>query len=205
MRRMSGRKRDGGGSRAPLDSLPAMKRILDLIDSPGRPEDFLVLGRYVPAGRFISLRFSTSFRNGGHLSSNLGVVELIRWPSTECSTPPGISSSGTSATRPTPIKSPGGGTGSAPLRPRRRASRISSREESPHDPYNTGHASTALLGRPGAGGLPGTWPERTAAWSLPSSGTARSPAGCPGKLLNQIGNLRIPMIIILNDNEMSIS
>lgn len=77
------------------------------------------------------------------------------------------------------------------------------REESEHDAFNTGHASTslsAMLGFARAKQLRG---EKGAAIALVGDGAMTG--GLSFEALDDIGNDKLPVIVILNDNEMSIS
>lgn len=142
-------------------------------------------------------------RNGGHLASNLGVVEIsvalhyvfdsprdkIIWDvGHQCYTHKIL-------------------TGRRDLFPRLRQDfgllGFPSREESEHDVYNTGHASTALSA---ALGLAITRDRKKEDFHVIAVvGDGSLTGGVAWEALNQIGHLREKLIIVLNYNEMSIS
>lgn len=77
------------------------------------------------------------------------------------------------------------------------------REESPHDHFGAGHASTSIsaaLGMAVAGQLMG---ERF--HSVAVIGDGALTGGMAYEALNNAGSLRVPLIVVLNDNEMSIA
>ncbi|MBN1940306.1 MAG: 1-deoxy-D-xylulose-5-phosphate synthase, partial [Candidatus Aminicenantes bacterium] len=78
-----------------------------------------------------------------------------------------------------------------------------SREESPYDAYNTGHASTALSAALGLAVARDMAGKNFRVIAVVGDGSLTG--GVSWEALNQIGHLRPPMIIVLNDNEMSIS
>ena len=78
------------------------------------------------------------------------------------------------------------------------------RSESEYDTFGVGHSSTSIsaaLGMAVAAAQRG----RESRVSLPSSATARSPAGMAFEALNHAGSLPTDLLVILNDNDMSIS
>jgi 1-deoxy-D-xylulose-5-phosphate synthase len=77
------------------------------------------------------------------------------------------------------------------------------RSESPHDPFGAGHSSTSIsagLGMAVADSLKGTGNRAVAV-----IGDGSMTAGMAFEALNQAGHLRKNLVVILNDNEMSIS
>ncbi len=142
-------------------------------------------------------------KNGGHLSSNLGVVELtialhlvfdaprdkIIWDvGHQCYTHKLLTG------RREEFDS---------LRKFQGLLGFPSREESEYDCYNTGHASTALsaaLGMATARDLKG---EKFEVVAVVGDGSLTG--GVAFEALNNIGYLKKKLIIVLNDNEMSIS
>lgn len=142
-------------------------------------------------------------RNGGHLASNLGVVELsvalhyvfdsphdkIIWDvGHQCYTHKIL-------------------TGRRDLFPRLRQDfgllGFPCREESEHDVYNTGHASTALSAALGLAIARDYFGHDFHVIAVVGDGSLTG--GVAWEALNQIGHLRKRLIIILNYNEMSIS
>jgi len=142
-------------------------------------------------------------KNGGHLSSNLGVVELtialhlvfdapkdkIIWDvGHQCYSHKLLTG------RKEEFDS---------LRKFQGLLGFPSREESEYDCYNTGHASTALssaLGMATARDLKG---EKFEVVAVVGDGSLTG--GVAFEALNNIGYLKKKLIIVLNDNEMSIS
>jgi 1-deoxy-D-xylulose-5-phosphate synthase len=142
-------------------------------------------------------------RNGGHLASNLGVVEIsvalhyvfdsprdkIIWDvGHQCYTHKIL-------------------TGRRDLFPRLRQDfgllGFPCREESEHDVYNTGHASTALSAALGLARARDRKKEDFHIIAVVGDGSLTG--GVAWEALNQIGHLREKLIIVLNYNEMSIS
>ena len=81
-----------------------------------------------------------------------------------------------------------------------------SRDESEHDAFGAGHASTVDLRRARHGRRPfsqSAEPERGASWR--SSATAPSPAAWPSRRSTTPAASTCPFIVVLNDNEMSIA
>jgi len=142
-------------------------------------------------------------RNGGHLASNLGVVEIsvalhyvfdsprdkIIWDvGHQCYTHKIL-------------------TGRRDLFSRLRQDfgllGFPCREESEHDVYNTGHASTALSAALGLARARDRKREDFHIIAVVGDGSLTG--GVAWEALNQIGHLREKLIIVLNYNEMSIS
>ncbi len=150
-----------------------------------------------------ALILETVARNGGHLGSNLGAVELtlalhkvfdsprdqIIWDvGHQCYTHKIITGRREAFSR---------------LRQRDGLSGFPCREESEHDVYNTGHASTALSAALGLAVARDRKKEDRHVVAVVGDGSLTG--GAALEALNQIGHLRERLIIILNYNEMSIS
>jgi len=180
-----------------------MTKILDTIDSPRdlRKLSLDELGRLATEIRAFILE--TVSRNGGHLSANLGVVELtlalhrvfdaprdkIVWDvGHQCYTHKIVTGR---RERFRGLRQRGGILG------------FPSREESEYDAYNTGHASTALSAALGMAVARDKKGERHKIVAVVGDGGLTG--GVSWEALNQIGHLRTPLIVVLNDNEMSIS
>jgi 1-deoxy-D-xylulose-5-phosphate synthase len=146
---------------------------------------------------------STLSQNGGHLSSNLGVVELsialhrvfhtphdsIVWDvGHQCYAHKLLT--GRSDQFSTLRKS--GGLSGFPKR-----------EESPHDAFNTGHASTSISAALGI--LAAEHLQGGSGKSVAVIGDGALTGGIAYEALSHAGQLNLPLIIILNDNNMSIS
>jgi 1-deoxy-D-xylulose-5-phosphate synthase len=146
---------------------------------------------------------STVARNGGHLASNLGVVELaialhrafdsprdkIIWDvGHQCYAHKLLTGRFAAFSG---LRKAGGLAG------------FPKRQESPHDAFNTGHASTSIsaaLGMLAAERLRGGRGRTIAV-----IGDGALTGGLAYEALSHAGQLELPLIVILNDNKMSIS
>jgi 1-deoxy-D-xylulose-5-phosphate synthase len=142
-------------------------------------------------------------RCGGHLASSLGVVELTFAMHRAFSSPTDkiVFDVGHQAYAHKIIT--GRRDAFRTLRQEDGLSGFPKREESEHDPFNTGHASTAIsaaLGMARAKKLRG---EEGIAIALIGDGALTGGLAFEG--LNDAGQADVPLIVILNDNEMSIS
>ncbi len=176
---------------------------LEQIDSPA---DLKALSRAVlpkVADEIRELIIRTVAKTGGHLASNLGSVELtlalhyffnspedkILWDVGHQAYPHKILT-GRRERFPT-LRQEGGISG------------FTRREESPHDPFGAAHASTAIsaaLGIAEARHLAG---EKFRVVAVVGDGALT--AGLAWEGLNQAGALKRDLLVILNDNNMSIS
>ena len=180
-----------------------MPKILDRVNSPDDlkrvPADELP----ALADEIRSLIIDVVSKNGGHLASNLGVVELtlalhyvfdsprdkILWDvGHQCYTHKILT--GRKDRFPT-LRLAGGLLG------------FPDRKESEHDTYNTGHASTALSAAVGIAVARDRSREDFRVVAVVGDGGLTG--GVAWEALNQIGHLREKIIIVLNYNEMSIS
>jgi 1-deoxy-D-xylulose-5-phosphate synthase len=180
-----------------------MSRILDTIE---RPEDIRKLPIKDLQRLATEIRaeiVSTVAKNGGHLASNLGVVELTLALHYVFDSP-----------RDKFIWDVGHQCYTHKIltgrRDRFRGLRLfdgllgfPSREESPHDAFNTGHASTALSAALGMAVARDKKKEDFHVVAVVGDGSLTG--GASLEALNQIGHMRERLIIVLNYNEMSIS
>jgi 1-deoxy-D-xylulose-5-phosphate synthase len=149
------------------------------------------------------LIISTVSRNGGHLASNLGVVELtialhlvfnspgdrIVWDvGHQCYTHKILT--GRSAEFGS-LRMAGGLAG------------FPKSSESPHDAFDTGHASTSISAALGI--LAGDRLAGGSALSVAVIGDGALTGGLSYEALSHAGQLALPLVVILNDNKMSIS
>ena len=149
------------------------------------------------------LIIATVAQNGGHLASNLGVVELsialhrvfdspadkIVWDvGHQCYAHKLLT--GRFAAFCT-LRKAGGIAG------------FPKREESPHDAFNTGHASTAISAALGM--LAAERMQRGRNKAIAVIGDGALTGGLAYEALSHAGQLELPLIVILNDNNMSIS
>ena len=145
---------------------------------------------------------------GGHLGAGLGVVELTVALHAVFDTPRDRliwDVSATSATR--TRSSPAAATASARCG-RRAACRASpSAAESPYDPFGAAHSSTSIsaaLGFAVARDL-GATPEPALGDAIAVIGDGAMSAGMAFEAMNNAGHLGKRLIVVLNDNEMSIA
>lgn len=180
-----------------------MSRLLDSICLPGDIRKLSIKELYHLATEIRAEILDTVSKNGGHLASNLGVVELTLalhyvfdsprdkfiWDvGHQCYTHK-ILTGRKKAFR--GLRMFGGILG------------FPCREESEHDVYNTGHASTALSA---ALGMAVARDKKHEDWNVVAFvGDGSLTGGAALEALNQIGHLREKLIIVLNFNEMSIS
>lgn len=180
-----------------------MANILDRIASPQDLKK-LSLSELARLSREVrALILEVVSKNGGHLASNLGVVELtlalhyvfdsprdkIIWDvGHQCYTHKIITGR---KDRFSTLRQHGGIFGFPCL------------EESEHDTYNTGHASTALSAALGMAVARDKKEEDNQVVAVVGDGSLTG--GVAWEALNQIGHLRKRLVIVLNYNEMSIS
>ncbi len=180
-----------------------MSKVLDSISHPADLKKLSIEQLTALASEIRALIIETVSRNGGHLGSNLGVVELtlalhfvfdsprdkIIWDvGHQCYTHKIVTGR---KGRFSGLRQSGGIIGFPCL------------EESEHDVYNTGHASTALSA---ALGLAVARDKMNGAFDVVAVvGDGSLTGGVALEALNQIGHLRERLIIVLNYNEMSIS
>ncbi len=176
---------------------------LDAIRGPADLKKLTVEEMSKVAAEIRSLIIDTVSKNGGHLGSNLGVVELtlalhyvfdsprdkIVWDvGHQCYTHKLLTGR---RGRFSGLRQSGGLLG------------FPCRDESEHDAYNTGHASTALSA---ALGLAVARDKKKENYNIVAViGDGSLTGGVALEALNQIGHLRERLIIVLNYNEMSIS
>jgi len=180
-----------------------MAKMLDDIQSPQDLKKLPAEKLPALAGEIRSFILEVVSKNGGHLASNLGVVELtlalhyvfdsprdkIIWDvGHQCYTHKILT----------------GRKGRFPsLRQYEGLLGFPDRAESEHDAYNTGHASTALSAALGIAVARDKRKENHEVVAVVGDGGLTG--GVAWEALNQIGHLREKMIIVLNYNEMSIS
>jgi 1-deoxy-D-xylulose-5-phosphate synthase len=180
-----------------------MSGILEGIHGPKDLKKLTMPGLERLAAEVRELIVDVVSKNGGHLSPNLGAVELtlalhtvfdaprdkIIWDvGHQCYTHKIITGRRTAFRR---LRRSGGLCG------------FPSREESPYDAYNTGHASTALSAAMGLAVSRDRKKEDHHVVAVVGDGSLTG--GVAWEALNQVGHLRERLIIVLNYNEMSIS
>jgi 1-deoxy-D-xylulose-5-phosphate synthase len=180
-----------------------MSRLLDRIDSPGDLKTLAVSELPALCGEIREEIIHTCAKNGGHLGSSLGAVELNVALHYVFDTPKDkiVFDVGHQAyahklltgrrERFGTIRLPGGLAG------------FPERHESPHDAFGVGHASTAISAALGMiegmrlAGEPGK--------VVAVVGDGAMTGGIAFEGLNQVGYLQRQLLVVLNDNEMSIS
>ena len=180
-----------------------MKRILDAIQSPAdlkllTAEELQILAREIR-----EQIIETTSKNGGHVASSLGAVEIILAVHSLINSPTDkfIFDVGHQAYAHKLIT--GRLESFDTLRKFGGLSGFPRPDESPYDVHPSGHASDSLsiaLGLAKARELRGS-DEKIVALI----GDASLSGGMAFEALNTIGQLQLPVVVILNDNEMSIS
>lgn len=180
-----------------------MNKILDEINTPEDLKKLSVKSLSQLAKEVRALIIDVVSKNGGHLSSNLGMVDLtlalhyvfdsprdkIIWDvGHQCYAHKIITG------RKEQFRT---------LRQYQGLCGFPCREESQYDVYNTGHASTALSA--GLGMAVARHKEKKDYHVISIVGDGSLTGGVAWEALNQIGHIRERLIIVLNYNEMSIS
>jgi 1-deoxy-D-xylulose-5-phosphate synthase len=180
-----------------------MTKLLDTINSPAdlkrlSPEQLVAMSAEVR-----EFLLATVSRTGGHLASNLGCVELTLALHYCFDSPDDkiIWDVGHQAYTHKIVT--GRRENFQTQRQYKGISGFPKRSESPHDAFGAGHSSTSIsagLGMATAESLKGT-----ANKVIAVIGDGSLTAGMAFEALNQAGHLRKNLVVILNDNEMSIS
>ncbi len=180
-----------------------MKKILDGVNSSADLKKLNIAELEILAEEIREILIGTVSKNGGHLSSNLGAVELtlamhkvfdfssdkIVWDVGHQSYTHKIIT--------------GRKEKFSSLRQKGGISGFPKTEESETDAFNTGHSSTsvsAALGFATAFAM-----EKSNARAVAVIGDGALTGGMAYEALNHAGSSRLPLIVILNDNGMSIS
>jgi 1-deoxy-D-xylulose-5-phosphate synthase len=179
------------------------KPVLEHINGPRDIKRLTVSELKTLAGEIRHLIYTTVSRNGGHLSSNLGVVELaialhrvfnspedkIVWDvGHQCYAHKILT---------------GRREDFYSLRQEDGISGFPKRSESLHDPFGTGHASTSVSAA--LGFLVGERLSGGNGLAIAVLGDGALTGGIAYEALSHAGQLGLPLIVILNDNRMSIS
>ena len=181
--------------------------ILDRVSTPADLKLLTDLELHELAGELRSETISAVSETGGHLGAGLGVVELtvalhaifdapkdrIIWDVSHQTYPHKILTGRRDRIRTLRMK--GGLSG------------FTKRSESPYDPFGAAHSSTSIsaaLGFAVARDLGGA-PEHGIGDTITVIGDGAMSAGMAFEAMNNAGHLKKRMIVILNDNEMSIA
>ena len=180
-----------------------MERILDVIQSPADLKLLTVDELEILAREIREQIIDTTSKNGGHVASSLGAVEIILAVHSLINSPTDkfIFDVGHQAYAHKLIT--GRLSSFDTLRKLGGISGFPKPDESPYDVHPSGHASDSLsiaLGLAKARELRGS-DEKIVALI----GDASLSGGMAFEAINTIGQLQLPVVIILNDNEMSIS
>jgi 1-deoxy-D-xylulose-5-phosphate synthase len=177
--------------------------LIDKIKSPADLKNFTVHELKDLAGELRETIIQTVATNGGHLASNLGTVDLtialhyvFNSPEDKFIWDVGHQAythkllTGRSGVFST-VRKHGGISGFPKI------------SESPHDAFGTGHSSTSISAALGI--LAGRDHNKKTFKVIPVIGDGAMTAGLAFEGLNHAGHLKKDLIVILNDNEMSIS
>ena len=181
--------------------------LLDTVQSPADLKRFSDADLVRLAGELRAETISAVSETGGHLGAGLGVVELtvalhavfdapkdkIIWDVSHQSYPHKILTGRRDRIR--------------TLRQKDGLSGFTKRSESPYDPFGTAHSSTSIsaaLGFAAARDLGGA-PEHGIGDAIAVIGDGSMSAGMAFEAMNNAGHLKKRLIVILNDNEMSIA
>lgn len=183
--------------------MPARTRILDLIEGPADLRNLNDEELEILAGEIREEIVSTTSKSGGHVSSSLGAVEIILAVHSLINSPKDkfIFDVGHQAYAHKLIT--GRRDSFKTLRQFNGLSGFTRPSESMHDVHYSGHAADSLsvaLGLAKAKKLAGS-DEKI----VTLIGDASIAGGMAFEAINNIGQEKLPLVIILNDNKMSIS
>lgn len=177
-----------------------------LLDTINSIEDFRRIDRNkLPelAAEIRAFLVETVSKTGGHLASNLGVVELTIALHSVFDSPNDALVFDVGHQSYVHKLLTGRRNEFATLRQKGGMSGFPKRSESPHDAFNTGHASTsvsAALGILRANEILG---KKGAVVAIIGDGALTG--GLSYEALNDAGQSKLPLIVVINDNDMSIS
>ena len=177
--------------------------VLEHINGPRDIKNLTVSQLKTLAGEIRHLIYSTVSRNGGHLSSNLGVVELAIAMHRVFTSPEDkiIWDVGHQCYAHKILT--GRREDFDSIRLENGISGFPKRSESLHDPFGTGHASTSVSAA--LGFLVGERLSGGSGLAIAVLGDGALTGGAAYEALSHAGQLGLPLIVILNDNRMSIS
>ncbi|MCE5255321.1 MAG: 1-deoxy-D-xylulose-5-phosphate synthase [Spirochaetaceae bacterium] len=179
---------------------------MELLDDIHSPADLKSLNDkelYKLASELRRKIITTVKANGGHLASNLGVVELTIALHKVFESPKDVIVWDTGHQSYAHKLLTGRAACFSEIRKKGGLSGFPKRSESIHDVFNTGHASTSLSA---ALGLLEAKKKRKEAGSVVAViGDGALTGGMAFEALSNVSQLKLPLIIILNDNKMSIS
>ncbi len=192
-----------GDSKYLINGNYSSSHFLDMVDSP---KDLRVLSKVqlkLLAGEIRQKIINTVANTGGHLASSLGVVELtialhyvFNSPEDKIVWDVGHQSYAHKLIT-------GRNKRFHTLRQYKGLSGFPKREESIHDAFNTGHSSTAISAALGIAKARDLKKDNHKVIAVVGDGALTGGMAFEG--LNQAGHLKSDLIVVLNDNEMSIS
>lgn len=177
--------------------------LLENIHSPQDLKKIPVGQLHVLAQELRDFLIDSVQESGGHLSSNLGVVELTLALHYVFSSPEDVFVWDVGHQTYVHKILTGRKKDMKKIRSLGGISGFPKFQESPHDSYNTGHAGTSIsqaLGEAAARDL-----KKEKKQVVAVIGDASIASGMAFEALNHAGHIRHPFLVILNDNEMSIS
>ena len=179
---------------------------MPLLDSIKSPADLKTLGadeRKALAAEIRQVILATVSKNGGHLATNLGAVELSLAVHTVFDAPRDLIVLDTGHQGYTHKLVTGRAGNFHTLRQMGGLSGFLKRDESEYDSFGAGHAATSISAA--AGMAAGRDMLKTHERVVCIIGDSSIPNGMAFEALNDLGHRKTDILVILNDNEMSIS
>jgi len=177
--------------------------VLESIQSPADLKRLGPADRRELAAEIRRLIVRTVSSNGGHLATNLGAVELTLAVHTVFDSPNDKIVLDTGHQGYTHKLVTGRADRFHTLRQQGGLSGFLKRDESPHDSFGAGHAATSISAA--AGMARGRDLLKTREQVVCIIGDSSMPNGMAFEALNDLGHRKTDVLVILNDNEMSIS
>ena len=180
-----------------------MNKIIDRVNSPCDVKKLNIDELRTLAHELREIIVNTVSRTGGHLAPSLGVVELILSLHYVFDTPKDKLIFDVGHQSYSHMLITGRKKEFETLRTFEGLSGFPKREESEYDTYNTGHASTSISASVGISVAKAIKNEDNKVIALIGDGSLTGGLAYEG--LNQAGDLKPNLIVVINDNEMSIS
>jgi 1-deoxy-D-xylulose-5-phosphate synthase len=177
--------------------------ILETIAGPADLKSLDPAGRRLLAKEIRQVILRTVSRNGGHLATNLGAVELTLAVHTVYDSPVDRIVLDTGHQGYTHKLVTGRAARFDTLRQLGGISGFLKRDESPHDSFGAGHAATSISAAAGMARARDLLKTRERVVCI--IGDSSIPNGMAFEALNDLGHRKTDILVILNDNEMSIS
>src|SRR5665213_403586 len=177
--------------------------VLETIASPADLKGLDAAGRRELASEIRQVIVKTVSKNGGHLAANLGSVELTLAVHTVFDSPHDRIVWDTGHQGYTHKLVTGRAGRFHTLRQKDGISGFLKRDESPHDSFGAGHAATSISAAAGMARARDLLKTRETVVCI--VGDSSIPNGMAFEALNDLGHRKTDIIVILNDNEMSIS